>query len=222
MRANPDGSDLELIAWGLRNPFRIKFDKSDFLFSTNHGMDERGSRPVANSPDEFLLINPGVWYGWPDFTGGFPVTLPYFKPDNAPQPEFLLVNNNLDVPKPFSTFTPHSAIMGFDFSFSDKFGNPGDVYIAEFGSAAPETTGGKPLPDVGHRISNIDMTTGNNYTFAVNKSGFAASYTNEGGFERPIDVVFSKNDEMFIADFGLSDNEGYIPETGVIWKINRI
>jgi hypothetical protein len=66
------------------------------------------------------------------------------------------------------------------------------------------------------------MKTGNIYTFAINKSGFAASYTDEGGFERPIDVVFDKNDEMYIADFGLSIDDGYIPETGVIWKISHI
>lgn len=222
MRANPDGSELELVAWGLRNPFRLKFDKSNYLFSTNHGMDVRGSRPVANSPDEFLLISPGVWYGWPDFTGGYPVTLPYFKPDDEPQPDFLLADHTVNVPKPFSTFIAHSAIMGFDFNFNNKFGNPGDAYIAEFGSEAPETTGGKPLPGVGHRISNIDMKTGDVNTFAINKSGFAASYTGEGGFERPIDVIFGTDDEMFIADFGISEDDGFIPGTGVIWKIKHI
>ncbi|GMA61063.1 PQQ-dependent sugar dehydrogenase [Alicyclobacillus fastidiosus] len=69
LRANPDGSNLELVAWGLRNPFRIKFDRHHRLFATNHGMDERGSRHIANSPDEFQRIRPGVWYGWPDYTG---------------------------------------------------------------------------------------------------------------------------------------------------------
>lgn len=40
-------------------------------------------------------------------------------------------------------------------------------FIAEFGSEAPETTGGKPLPKVGHRVSRIDMNTGKIYTFAI-------------------------------------------------------
>ena len=52
LRANRDGSNLELIAWGLRNPFRIKFDRNGRLLAANHGMDVR-KQGVANSPDEF-------------------------------------------------------------------------------------------------------------------------------------------------------------------------
>ncbi len=224
LRANPDGSCLELVAWGLRNPFRMKFDSYNCLLSTNHGMDDRGSRPVANSPDEFQLIQPGAWYGWPDYTGGIPVTLPIFKPEGMAPPSFLLACHPMIPPKPISVFAPHSAIMGFDFSPGPQFGNAGDVYIAEFGSEAPETTGGKPLPGVGHRVSRINMRTGKVHTFAINKSGYAASYTGGGGFERPIDVLFGPSGEMYVADFSYSpeeDEHGYAPNSGVIWKITR-
>jgi len=224
LRANPDGSCLELVAWGLRNPFRMKFDRWNRLFSTNHGMDIRGSRPVANSPDEFYLIDTGAWYGWPDFTGGLPVTSNIFKPEGKPQPQFLLNYHPMLPPQPKAVFTPHAAIMGFDFSYSSKFGKIGDVYIAEFGSEAPRTTGGKPLPEVGHRVSRIDMNTGRIYTFAINKSGYAASYTGGGGLERPIDVLFGMDDEMYIVDFGIQaedDHHGYVPNTGVIWKVTK-
>ncbi|MGE4283882.1 MAG: sorbosone dehydrogenase family protein [Clostridia bacterium] len=225
LRANPDGSYLELVAWGLRNPFRMKFDRFNRLFSTNHGMDIRGSRPVANSPDEFHLVQPGTWYGWPDYTGGLPITLPVFKPDDEPQPSFIIGRHPMIPPKPLAVFTPHSAIMGFDFSYNSAFCNFGDVYIAEFGSEAPRTTGGKPLPGVGHRVSRIDIHTGKVYTFAINKSGYAASHTDDGGFERPIDILFGSDATMFIVDFGLTGENGhheYIPETGVIWKVIRI
>lgn len=223
LRANVDGSNLELVAWGLRNPFRLKFDRFNRLFSTNHGMDIRGSRPVANSPDEFQLIYPGVWYGWPDFTGGLPVTLPVFKPENEPSPKFLLSEHPMIPPRPFSVFTPHAAVMGFDFNYTYKFKHYGDVYIAEFGSEAPRTTGGKPLPGVGHRVSRIDMNTGFVYTFAINKSGYPASYTDGGGFERPIDIVFGPDEDMYVVDFGLGSegHHGYEGNTGVIWKITK-
>lgn len=222
LRANPDGSCLELVAWGLRNPFRIRFDSAGRLFAANHGMDVRGSRPVANSPDEFQLIRYGAWYGWPDYTGGKPVTLPEFKPEGRPQPEFLLAEHPMRPPVPLASFAPHSAIMGFDFNRSTVFGPSGNAFIAEYGSEAPETTGGVPLPGVGHRVSMIDMSTGSISTFAINRSGFAASYTGGGGFERPIDVLFSDDDEMYVADFGLTqEEEGFISGTGVIWKITR-
>lgn len=224
LRANPDGSNLELVAWGLRNPFRIRFDSSFRLYSTNHGIDVRGSRPVDNSPDEFHLIRPGAWYGWPDYTGGMPVTLPQFKPDNEPQPVFLMQYHPMVPVPPLANFTPHAAIMGFDFNANPDFGRVGDIYIAEFGSEAPETTGGKPLPQVGHRVSVIDKDTYQITTFAINKSGYPASNDGGGGFERPIDVVFGLAGEMYVVDFGLNkgdEPDEYLPNTGVIWRIMK-
>ena len=48
------------------------------------------------------------------------------------------------------------------------------------------------------------MKNGKVSTFAINKSGFAASYTGGGGFERPIDVVFGRDESMYVVDFGIS------------------
>jgi hypothetical protein len=224
LRANLDGSELELVAWGLRNPFRMKFDSYNHLISTNHGADVRGSRPINNSPDEIQVIQSGVWYGWPDYTGGLPVTLPHFKAEGKEQPQLLISDPPMIPPKPFTLFTPHSAIMGFDFDFNGIFGPYGDAYIAEYGSEAPETTGGKPLPQVGHRISRIDMRTGQIYNFAINKSGFAASYTGDGGFERPIDVVFGPDHSMYILDFAVTpedEPDEFVAGSGVIWRITK-
>lgn len=224
LRANPDGSNLQLVAWGLRNPFRMKFDRQNRLFSTNHGADVRGSRPIDKSPDEFQLIRPGMWYGWPDYTGGMPVTLPRFKPEGKPQPTFLLAEHPMMPPRPFALFANHAAIMGFDFNYDRRFGPFGDAYIAEFGSEAPETTGGKPLLRVGHRVSRIDMNTGHITNFAINKSGYAASYDGGGGFDRPIDVVFDSKGSMYVLDFTKSvtdEPDKFIPCTGVIWKITK-
>jgi glucose/arabinose dehydrogenase len=132
LRANPDGSRLELAAWGLRNPFRLGFDRQNRLFCSNHGMDVRGSRPVDNSPGEFQWIRQGLWYGWPDYTGGYPVTNSYFKVEGKPQPEFLLDQHPMQPPKPIAAFAPHSATMGFDFNYNSSFGPVGEVFIAEF------------------------------------------------------------------------------------------
>lgn len=221
LRANPDGSKLELVAWGLRNPFRIRFDRFNRLFAANHSYDVRGSRPIANAPDELQLIRPGMWYGFPDFSAGHPVTLPHFRPDGMEQPQFLLAQHPMKPPFPVATFSPHSATMGFSFNDYPEFGQVGDAYIAEFGSNAPTTTGGKPLPGVGHRVSRIDMNTGTVYDFAKNYSDLPASLTNGGGFERPIDAVFDPDGALYIVDFGLFSGGSAIPETGVIWKITR-
>lgn len=222
LRANPDGSELELVAWGLRNPFRIRFDKSNRLFAANHGYDVRGSRPIANAPDEFVLIHPGKWYGFPDFSAGEPVTMEKFKQENMQQPTFLLLDHPMQPPKPFSTFAPHSATMGFSFNDNRHFGPLGDAYMAEFGSNAPITTGGKPLPRVGHRISRIDMQTGEVYNFIKNRSGLPDSMSGEGGFERPIDAVFGPDGALYIADFGVFNAGVPEAETGKIWRVTRV
>jgi glucose/arabinose dehydrogenase len=222
LRANPDGTELELVAWGLRNPFRLKFDLQHRLFASNHGMDERGSRPIANSPDEFQRIQPGMWYGFPDFTGGLPVTMPQFRPEGKPQPSFLLAKHPMLPPEPVAVFPPHSAAMGFDFNVHPQFGPVGDAFIAEFGSGAPGTTGGKPAPKVGHRVSRIDMKSGHVKTFAINKTGGSASANNGGGLERPIDVVFGPHGDMYVVDMGIvTAGFDLVPGTGAIWRITR-
>jgi len=50
MRCNPDGSELELVAWGLRNAYGLVFLPDGRLLATDQGADDRGSRPIGNSP----------------------------------------------------------------------------------------------------------------------------------------------------------------------------
>jgi hypothetical protein len=70
LRCNPDGSDLELVAWGLRNPYGIAFHPDGRLFATEHGIDERGSRHIIGDHEDLYEITEGAWYGWPDFASG--------------------------------------------------------------------------------------------------------------------------------------------------------
>ncbi len=225
LKANLDGSEIELVAWGFRNIAYLKFD-DDRLFVSNNGCSIRGSRPIANAPDEMHIVIPGIWYGWPDYVGGEPVTLSRFKPDGGVQPEFLLANHPNLPPRPFADFTPGANIVGFDFNPNNSFGQRGDVYIAEFGSIRqrvfedliPQYSG------AGHRISKIDIGTRERTTFAINRSGFSASTTREGGFGRPIDLVFGPDDAMYVVDMGLNTYTNldiFIPNTGVIWKITK-
>jgi len=226
IRLNPDGTQLEQYAWGLRYIPHIGFDQAYRLFASNQGFEVRGSRPIANSPDEFQLIIPGTWYGWPDFTGGEPVTLSRFKPEGKPQPEFLLSNHPAVPPRPFAIFPQASNILGFDFNNNSDFGEVGDVYISEFGSLGPRTSSDLvPYVGIGHRISKIDIASGGVTTFAINRSGFPTSVTEEGGFGWPTDVVFGPDHAMYIVDFGSNPSDApfnFLPSTGIIWKITRI
>lgn len=218
LRSNLDGTDLELVAWGFRNPSYMKFDSMKRLFVSNNGYEVRGSRPIANALDEFYVVSPNLWYGWPDYSGGLPVNLPRFTPEGGAQPEFLLAKHPNFPPKPYTTFPTNSGIRGFDFDNNAVFGPYGDCYIAEFG---PRRTT-MPYTGVGHRISRIDMNTGFVSTFASNKSGLPASKTLEGGFERLSDVVFGPDGAMYVLDLGLDASvtpDDFVPNSGVIWRI---
>ncbi len=226
LKANLDGTAMELVAWGLRFPPSVRFDHNFRLFATNQGYDDRGSRPIVNAPDEFLLIQPDTWYGWPDFAGGEPVTLSRFRPEGGKQPEFLLTNHPSIPQIPFATFPAHSGVMGFDFNYNTSFGDYGDAYIAEHGDICI-TMDGTPTPyaGFGHRVSRLDISNGSVTTFAINKSGYPSSISGEGGFGHPIDLCFGPDGVMYILDIGLYLSHppfSYIPNTGAVWRITRV
>ncbi len=227
LRSNPDGTELELVAWGLRYISHIKHDRFHRLFAANQGYEVRGSRPIANAPDEFQLIIPGNWYGWPDYAAGKPVDCGQFTPEGGAKPEFIFLNPPQVPPRPFAVFPSSSYICGFDFcNDCYNFGNIGDVYITEYGGGGRAVPGvATPFLGTGHRISKIDINSGGVTTFALNRSGFPASVSGEGGFNRPIDLMFSPEGVMYILDMGSNNPANlseYIPNTGVIWKVTRV
>ncbi len=220
LRANMDGSNLEMVAWGLRNPFCMKFDSLNRLFISNQGMDTRGSRPIANALDELHLFNPGTWYGWPDYSEGVPVTMPRFSPIRGRRPELLFNNIPSIPPMPAAVFPSGSTVMGFDFNTSNDFGLINDIYIACFGRIQHDLSDEYIHSGVGHRIMRINIINGAISTFAINKSGFPE----EAGLSRPTDVVFGPDGAMYISDMAIDDVEmpnTYLPNTGVIWRIRK-
>lgn len=72
LRMNPDGSQLEVYAWGLRNPYGVMWSPEGTLYATENGFDICGSRPIANDEEDIYVITPGAWYGWPDYAMGLP------------------------------------------------------------------------------------------------------------------------------------------------------
>ena len=94
MRCNADGSELELVAWGLRNAYGLGFLPDGRLLAVDQGADDRGSRPVGNVPDMLFEVREGAWYGWPDFIGDVPITDPRYRPQRGAPPSFLLANHD--------------------------------------------------------------------------------------------------------------------------------
>lgn len=220
IRANLDGSEMEILAWGLRNPIKLLFDSNNRLLISNDGMNDRGSRPIANGYDTIEVYEPGAWYGWPDYVTGEPVASPRFTPSSGIEPVMLLETIPSVPPRPLAIFSPGSNIVGFDINYNPDFGPVGDAYIASFGRVFYQGMTDFIRSGVGHRINQVNLTTGEVTTFAINNSGFPEP----GGFGRPTDVVFGPDGAMYISDLAYDtfvEPNVYPPGTGVIWRIYR-
>lgn len=226
LRVRPEGGEPELVAWGLRNPFGLAFDSDGQLFVTENGADNRGSRPLWGAPDVLWAIEPGTWYGWPDFVAGEPVTEERYSPLGSEPTKFLLAEHPQQPPEPKARFPVHSSADGFDFSRSTAFGHVGQAFVALFGDEAPTT--GKVLSSVGCKVVRVDVETGVIEDFAVNRGPVSgpASKIGGGGLERPVAARFSPDGQaLYLVDFGvmMQDREGAKPArgTGTIWRIVR-
>lgn len=83
----------ETLAWGIRNITGMDFNSDGKIIASVGGMEDRGSRPIKGDTDYIYEIKKGVWYGWPDYSGGDPVTSPKFKTTKGVTPQFILENH---------------------------------------------------------------------------------------------------------------------------------
>lgn len=225
LRAQPDGSALEVYAWGFRNPYGLRAGPDGALYVSMHGFDARGERPVENAWDCFYRVEQEAWYGFPDFACDVPVTDPQFKPLDKPQPEFLLTQHPTDTPPtPIAKFDPHAATNGFDFAPVEAWGASSDAFIALFGDFTPAT--GTVERPVGVEVVRLDTLTGAVSPFLSNKNSGAASAYSGGGLEHPSDVTFGPDGAMYVTDWGVAhitvDGLRLEPDSGVVWRIDTV
>ena len=229
LRMDADGSNLEVYAWGLRNPFGVLWGPDGKLYASENGADERGVRHIANCPDNLWVIKEGAWYGWPDFASGVAVTDARFKPKSEPAPEFLM-KEHPPVEKPLMTFEPHASVVKMDFSPSAKFGFEGQMFLAASGDYAPATA--LEQKRAGYWVKRIDVATGKAEPFfELKKSAMGEgdlAYTVTAGPKRPVDVRFS-GDALYVVDIGavtftqsgVGPAPRAFPGSGVVWRISR-
>ncbi len=211
MRCRPDGSELTLVAWGLRNAYGLAFLPDGRLVATDQSADDRGSRPIGNAPDLLHLVEAGGWYGWPDFIGGRPVTDPAFTPRRGSQPKFILANHDKLPPprQPLAEFAVNAAATKLAvLPATTRWA--GQLAIAMFGDEKPITA--PPGPKVGRCLLRVDPSDWSQHVLMA------------GPFLRPIDVVTTPDRGLLVVDFGHFEMKGLgrIEATrgsGVLWKI---
>lgn len=251
-RCNPDGSDIERIAWGLRSSFGYRFSPDGRLITTMNSANPMPPRGLYFDYEPIYEIKEGEWYGWPDFYSGIPITDERFEFKDEVR-KFALTKEThrkllkgRDLPlQPIAKMPVHTAAQGMVFG-NEALGVPEeDILVAEFGTIIPFFKGEKYHPNLpkgvpeegdapegvsynwpGFKVQRVNLQTGEVYNFIFNESRVPASATeNAGGLERPIQMEWSPDGELYIVDFGIVEfNDNGMsahPFTGVLWKVSK-
>lgn len=79
-----------LYAWGIRNVQGMDMYSTGEIFAIVGGMEDRGLRPITGDVDYIYNIKEGNWYGWPDYSGGDPITSPKFTEEGKDKNTFVI------------------------------------------------------------------------------------------------------------------------------------
>ena len=251
-RCNPDGSDIERIAWGLRSSFGYRFSPDGRLITTMNSANPMPPRGLYFDYEPIYEIKEGEWYGWPDFYSGIPITDERFEFKDEVRKFALTEETHRKLLKgkelplqPIAKMSVHTAAQGMVFG-NEALGVPEeDILVAEFGTIIPFFKGEKYHPNLpkgvpeeenapegvsynwpGFKVQRVNLQTGEVYNFIYNESRVPASATeNAGGLERPIQMEWSPDGELYIVDFGIVEfNKNGLsahPFTGVLWKVSK-
>lgn len=237
-RSHPDGSGMELLAWGLRNPYGMAFGEDGELYVSDNDFEEKGERAVAEDPDRIWRIGTvkqphgtvetPEWYGFPDYAGdGLPVWHESHAPRKGKAAEPLIENPPPMAGPAVHLATPHSCMTKMDVCRSEAFGGGyrGRLFQCMWGTLAPFNTPRPEHLDNGFNVTCVDVTTGEAEPFLRNpEPGPASRHPGRGGIERPVDCKFSPDGRsLYVLDFGaVQVSEGHMlsyGHTGVLWRV---
>jgi glucose/arabinose dehydrogenase len=115
----PDGSDLRVVARGLRNPYGLAIQpRTGRLYASVNGQDKLGKAEPAEAVVE---VRRGRFFGWPDCRPSFET--------------LRLVGSCDGVSPPVAYLEPHSSADGMAFYTGRSFPSAyrGDLFVAEWG-----------------------------------------------------------------------------------------
>ena len=177
-RYQPDGSEGEVVARGLRNAVGLAFQpETERLWAT---VNERDNQGDEIPPDLVTVVEAGADYGWP-------TCLP---PDATPQEEGA---DCTDVTLPTVGIQAHSAPLGLAFLAGDSLPADlaGDLLVAQHGSwnrsepAAP-------------KLLRIDLEAGQPVAATDFATGWQDAEGNRWG--RPVGIVVAPDGSLVVSD----------------------
>lgn len=185
-RMNPDGSDMEIYARGIRNCVGLTWHpESGHLYFTDNGRDMMGDE---FPPDELnRATEVGQHFGYP-----------YCHAGRITDPEFGEKRNCEEFVPPVQTLGPHVAALGMKFYTGEMFPEQykDQVFIAEHGSWNRSSEAGH----TGYRITHVKLgDDGSGQSYEPFITGFLDKASNKK-WGRPVDILFMTDGSMLISD----------------------
>ena len=189
MRMKPDGSALEIFAYGIRNT--VGFDwhpTTGELWFTNNGRDWMGDDLPPDTLNRAAVK--GLNFGFP-----------YCHAGDVPDPEYGNQHRCSEFASPAIKLGPHVAPLGMKFynghMFPDAYHN--QIFIAEHGSW------NRSVP-IGYRITRVYLADNKPLRYEV----FADCWLQgDQAWGRPVDILVMKDGALLVSD----------DRAGVIYRI---
>jgi glucose/arabinose dehydrogenase len=178
-RMNPDGTDFEVFARGVRNTVGFDWSPEGELWFTDNGRDWMGE----DIPDDELNRAPreGLHFGYP-----------YCHAGDVPDPEFGRVRNCSEFVPPEAKLGAHVAALGMRFydgtMFPSEYQN--QIFIAEHGSWNRVTP-------IGYRVVLARVENNSVTDTEVFADGWLQGGTSWG---RPVDVQVMPDGALLVSD----------------------
>lgn len=177
LTVNPDGTGLQVVASGLRNPYGLAVQPSTGqLYADVNGQDNLGSASDPEPADMLVAVKAGAQYGWPRCW---------------PDARLLDLQGQCQgVTPPAAYLAPHAAPAGMSFYGGTTYPSSyqGNLFIAEWGSNFP-------YGNTGHVV--VRVVLGVNGSAPISRVSVFAS-----GFQHPIGVVNGPGGALLVADSG--------------------
>lgn len=178
-RMNPDGSDLEVFARGVRNTVGFTWhpETGDMWF-TDNGRDNMGD----DIPPCELNHAPqaGLDFGFPHIHG-----------DDIPDPEFGEGMSGGTFEQPIQELGPHVAPLGIEFMQEDGQTRPDRILIAEHGSW-------NRSEKIGYRVTMVSLDENGE---SVSYEPFADGWLQgDEAWGRPVDLEYLADGSLLVSD----------------------